>query len=106
MYQYDIYNVKLDGIGSEQTGVRPCIIVSNDMCNKFSPIITIIPLTTKVKNSYLKTHCTILSSLKPSIAMAEQIKTVDKKRIFEYINTLDSEEIKNLKNCIKIQLNL
>lgn len=106
MYQYDIYNVKLDGIGSEQTGVRPCIIVSNDMCNKFSPVVTIIPLTTKLKNSYLKTHCTILSSLKPSIAMAEQIKTIDKKRVFEYISSLNQNEIKNLKICIKIQLNL
>ena len=106
MYQYDIYLVKLEGMGSEQTGIRPCIIVSNNVCNKVSPVITVIPLTTKIKNTYLKTHCTIRSAPKLSIAMAEQIKVVDKKRVLEYINTLNETEIKNLKICIKIQLNL
>lgn len=102
---YDIYYANLDGVGSEQTGLRPCIIVSNDLNNLHSPTVTIIPVTSQCK-THIPTHCQINGLPKSSIAMAEQIRTIDKTRIVAYITTLRPKEIEDLKQCIKIQLTL
>lgn len=102
---YDIYYVNLDGIGSEQKGLRPCIIVSNNINNLHSPTVTVIPVTSQCK-TYIPTHCQINGLPKSSIAMAEQIRTIDKTRIVAYITTLRPKEIEDLKQCIKIQLTL
>ena len=102
---YEVYMVELDGIGSEQKGNRPAVIVSNDLNNIHSPTITIIPITSQTKNN-LPTHCFINGLPKPSYALAEQIRTIDKGRVDRYIKTLTSTEISELQQCIKIQLNL
>lgn len=102
---YEIYYANLDGIGSEQTGLRPCIIVSNNLNNLHSPTVTVIPVTSRCKN-HIPTHCKIKGLPKSSIAMAEQIRTIDKTRIVTYITTLKPKEIDELKQCIKIQLTL
>lgn len=81
----DIYYVDLGfGIDSEQKGCRPCIIVQNNTGNKFSSLITIIPLTSKIKR-LMPTHVVLsLESglLHESIALAEQLKSVSKRRLF------------------------
>ena len=81
----DIYYVDFgEKAGSEQGGVRPALVVSNNKANKHSPVVTVIPLSARVwKKKYLPTHVQIplkkSSGLnKPSMALAEQVETLDK----------------------------
>ncbi|MEG0898343.1 MAG: type II toxin-antitoxin system PemK/MazF family toxin [Oscillospiraceae bacterium] len=81
----DIYYANLDGtLGSEQGGIRPVLVVQNDIGNKFSPTLLVAPITSKNKTN-LKTHLFIdkeKSGLKcDSIAMMEQIRTIDRCRL-------------------------
>lgn len=64
---------------STQAGLRPCILVSNDKNNRHSPTINIIPITSRAKKK-MPTHCRVMCGTE-SVAMAEQIRTISKKRI-------------------------
>ncbi len=78
----------------EQGGVRPAIVVSNNKANANSPVVTVVPLTTKIwKKPYLPTHVQIPYSVsiglhKKSMALAEQVETVDKKKLQEKIGEI------------------
>jgi mRNA interferase MazF len=70
-----------EGIGSEQGGLRPVLIIQNDIGNKHSTTTIIAPLTTQVKTK-LPTHCNVmLPNGRKSIVLLEQIRIIDKKRI-------------------------
>ena len=89
----EIYLANLrDGVGSEQKGIRPVLIVQNDKGNKHSPTVTVLPITTKIHKSMgLPTHVIIdnLGGLnEKSAAMAEQIVTIDKCKLIEKMGTL------------------
>ncbi len=89
----EIYLADLgEGVGSEQKGVRPVLIVQNDKGNKYSPTVTVLPITTKIhKSKGLPTHVIIdkLGGLsEKSAAMAEQIVTIDKCKLMEKMGTL------------------
>lgn len=80
--------VQLEGKGSVQKGLRPSIVVSNDIGNKHSPVITIIPLTTHQGKKLLPTHVKIKKqdfkeggNFKDSVALVEQMRVVDKKSV-------------------------
>lgn len=105
IFQYNIIQCDLQGTGNIQIGLRPCIVVSNNICNEFSPTITVVPLTTRRKNNLI-THCDIFTAPQHSIALCEQISTINKSQIREKLGTLTMDEIQKVKNCIKIQLNL
>lgn len=90
--------------GNVQGGSRPVIIVSNDMANRFSNNLTIIPCTSQDKKD-LPTHIE-LEINGPSIALAEDIKTVSKERMGGYIGTCDEELINKIDNAMKIALGL
>ncbi len=87
----DIYWVKFHGIGSEQCGTKPAIIVQNDIGNKFSPTVKVVPLTSKSKTE-LPTHVNIVSGeygiTKDSIALCEQETICDKSMLGIYIGSL------------------
>lgn len=107
----DIYWAKLpeDTIGSLQSGVRPVIVVSNDMANEFSPVITVLPLTSKIKKKKLQTHVFVKGrGLKPSIILAEQIMSLNQNQLLTQICSLKSEYeiLKKIKKAIAVQLNL
>lgn len=91
--------------GSEQQAGRPGIVVSNDMCNQFSNTIEVVFLTTQPKTD-LPTHVTIRSSTKPSVALCEQINTIDKSRMGDYIATCTAEEMQNIDNALMISLGI
>lgn len=55
MKKFDVYYVELTGKGSEQTGLRPCVIIQNNIGNSFAPTTIVVPITTKLKKS-LPTH--------------------------------------------------
>lgn len=91
--------------GSVQNGLRPCIVISNDKANKFSPNIIAIPLTSRDKK-YLPTHHkiepTTTNGLKvPSTALAEQILTISKQCIRKIIGVVDDTQLENINNIIK-----
>ena len=91
------------GVGSEQIGKRPAVVVSNDKCNEFSHTITVVPLTSAVKKK-LPTHAVVRATSKTSIALAEQVFTVDKDRVGDYINHCTENEMEWIDKCLKIQL--
>lgn len=91
--------------GSEQKGGRPAIIVSNDACNEFSRVVEVVFLTTKEKVS-LPTHVVIRSARHVSTALCEQIDSVDKTRIGNYINCVSEREMKQLDKAMRVSLQL
>lgn len=108
----DIYYVDFgEKAGSEQGGVRPALVVSNNKANKHSPVVTVIPLSARVwKKKYLPTHVQIQlkksSGLnKPSMALAEQVETLDKTRLGERIGeVLDDMVMEQITVALQIQI--
>ena len=90
--------------GCEQDAVRPAVIVSNDKGNLHAPVVEVVFLTGQKKKP-LPTHTTILCKI-PSTALCEQITTVSKERITEYIRTCTDKEMQAIDRCIKISLGL
>ncbi|WP_242879414.1 type II toxin-antitoxin system PemK/MazF family toxin [Butyrivibrio sp. INlla16] len=108
----EIYLADLgEGVGSEQKGVRPVLIVQNNRGNKYSPTVTVVPITTKIhKSSGLPTHVILdgVGGLKEkSATIAEQIMTIDKTRLIEYMGELDEKFMrKYIDKTILVQLNI
>lgn len=94
----DVYFVNLGyGTGCEQGGKRPCVVVQNNIGNIYAPTVIVIPLTTKTKKK-LPTHCVVHNNqfTHETIAMAEQIRVVDKRRLYYYKCSLNEEDMKAL----------
>lgn len=93
----DIYYVDFgEGSGSKQGGFRPALIVSNNMANNNSPVVTVIPLTARTwKKRYLPTHVRIFGCglSRPSMALAEQVETVDKRNLRGKIGRVSDESV-------------
>ena len=108
----EIYLADLgEGVGSEQKGIRPVLIVQNNRGNKYSPTVTVLPITTKIhKSSGLPTHVIIdkKGGLKvKSATIAEQIVTIDKTRLIEYMGSLDERFMRdNIDRSILVQLSI
>ena len=94
-------------VGSEQGGIRPVIILQNNLGNIFSPTLIVAPLTSKYKKRNLPTHYLIedVEELKTtSLVLLEQIKTIDKRRITEYVGQASKDDIKNIEKELTISL--
>lgn len=91
--------------GCEQRAGRPAVIVSNDMCNEFSQVVEVVYLTTQPKKD-LPTHVFIRSSNCPSTVLCEQISSVSKDRIGEYIGKLTKLEQLAVDNALAISLGI
>lgn len=107
----DIFWAELgkDADGSLQAGGRPVLVVSNNKANEFSPVITIIPITSKMGKANLPTHVLIKECglERPSIALAEQITSINKDRLGRKIGTIQQTVYVGLvKRAIGIQLSL
>ena len=89
MYYADLSPV----IGSEQGGVRPVLIIQNDIGNKYSPTVIAAAITSQTTKNRLPTHININSSeyglVKDSVILTEQIRTIDKSRLKEKIGQID-----------------
>ena len=107
----DIILVNLEPVkGSEQGGIRPCLIIQNNDGNKYSPLTIIAPLTSKIFNKEFPTNVFIpreYSCLeRDSNILLNQIKTIDKKRIIKKLGSLDLHLMKKVDLAIKISLDL
>ena len=105
----DVYFVRLElGIGSEQNGTRPAVILQNDVGNAHSPTLIVATLTSKTEKKVSQpTHCLVEpEKLEPSIVQAEQIFTIDKGRIRNFAGHLTPEEMSRVDDAVKISLAL
>ncbi len=105
----DIYLADLGKpIGSQQGGVRPVVILQNDIGNYFSPTITIVPLTTKFnKKEEQPTHFKLRSAKGlryPSMVLGEQVGTYDKSCILRYLGKVSRGQMRGIDRAVKNQL--
>ena len=99
------------GNGSVQGGTRPAVVISNDKGNKFSPVLIVVPLTSRMDKKYMPTHHTIEPSTinglsKTSIALAEQIITVGKDMVRNIVGTLEEIDINFINRKVMTSLAL
>ncbi len=103
------------GNTSVQEGCRPVIIVSNDGCNHHSDTICVLPMTSKLKKSYLPSHVEIGQDdlqrrntgriFEPSMALAEQITTISKTSLRSYLGIVEAgEKMREINNAVRVQL--
>lgn len=107
----DIFYADLSPVvGSEQGGIRPVLIVQNDIGNKFSPTVIIAAITSQINKAKLPTHIEISASdfglAKDSVILLEQVRTIDKKRLREKIGKLNDSLISNVNEALKISLGI
>ena len=107
----DVYWVELgQGNGSIQGGLRPCVITTNDMANKFSPVIHVAPITSKMSKKNLPTHVDIKQGEgglpKDSCILLEQNMPVNKSQLKSYVGTLSSEVGKKINKALIIQMGI
>ena len=93
-------------IGSEQGGIRPVLVIQNDVGNKFSPTVICAAITSRINKAKLPTHVEIDANeyelVRNSVILLEQIRTIDKKRLKEKICHLDPELMKEVDKALKI----
>lgn len=107
----DMYYADLGrGIGSEQEGYRPVVIIQNNVGNKYSPTVIIASISSKVgAKAKLPTHCYIHAEdglELPSIILLEQLRTIDKRRLAAYIGRLDERHVCGLNHALAISVGL
>ena len=97
-------------VGSEQGGVRPVLIIQNDIGNKYSPTVIVAAITSQINKAKLPTHIEISAHEyglnKYSVILLEQIRTIDKKRLREKIGCLDKNMMLKVDNSLQISLGL
>lgn len=95
-------------IGSEQGGIRPVLILQNDVGNKFSPTVIAAATTSRLTKAKLPTHIALEKEKfclpKDSIVLLEQIRTLDKSRLLDYIGELPSETMNQVNTALLISL--
>lgn len=105
----DVYYADLSPvIGSEQSGIRPVLIVQNDVGNKHSPTTIAVAITSRKNKLNIPTHVEIKAkdAMVESIILTEQIRTIDKARLGRYICTLSENQMKNVDRALHISLDL
>ncbi len=107
----DIYYADLSPvIGSEQGGVRPVLIVQNDVGNKFSPTVIAAAITSQRYKTNLPTHIRVDAQgcglSKDSIVLLEQVRTIDKKRLKEKMGNLDEPDMERVNRALSVSLGI
>jgi mRNA interferase MazF len=97
-------------IGSEQGGVRPILVIQNDVGNRHSPTIICAAITSKMNKAKLPTHIEVDAKkyhlVKNSVVLLEQIRTIDKQRLKEFICHVDKKLMLQVEEALKISLEL
>ena len=98
-------------VGSEQGGIRPVLVIQNNMGNKYSPTVIVSAITSQMNKNRLPTHIELDSEefgLKSdSVVLAEQIRTIDKSRLKEKIGHIDNDYIMNrIDNALGVSFGL
>lgn len=106
----DIYYADLSPVvGSEQGGVRPVLIVQNDIGNKYSPTVIAAAITSQTGKARLPTHIAVQTDgglAKNSVILLEQIRTIDKRRLKEKMGHLDDRTMKQVNEALYVSFGL
>ena len=107
----DIYYADMEPhIGSEQGGIRPVLIIQNDVGNKHSPTVICAAITSKMNKAKLPTHIELNARLydmdKDSVVLLEQLRTIDKKRLKDKVCHLDGDIMRRVNRALKVSLEL
>ena len=107
----DIYYADLSPVvGSEQGGIRPVLIVQNDVGNRYSPTVIAAAITSQKEKSKLPTHIEIYSHdcglSRDSVVLLEQIRTIDKKRLKEKMGRLDDSSMGQVNHALSVSFGL
>jgi mRNA interferase MazF len=107
----DIYYADLSPVvGSEQGGLRPVLIIQNDVGNRYSPTVIAAAITSRMGKNRLPTHIDIhadrVGLAKDSVVLLEQIRTLDKRRLKEKMGHLDEGMMRNVNSAIAVSFGL
>lgn len=107
----EIYYADLSPVvGSEQGGIRPVLIVQNDIGNKHSPTVIAAAITSRTEKSSLPTHISVQASscglAKDSVVLLEQVRTLDKRRLKERMGELDDTSMAQVNTALSTSLGL
>ncbi len=107
----EIYYADLSPVvGSEQGGIRPVLIVQNDVGNKHSPTVIAAAITSKQEKSKLPTHISVQATscglAKDSVVLLEQVRTLDKRRLKERMGELDQGSMAQVNDALQVSLGL
>ena len=107
----EIYYADLSPVvGSEQGGVRPVLIVQNDIGNKYSPTVIVTAITSKINKAKLPTHIELSADMfglqKDSVILLEQIRTLDKQRLKERMGNLPENDMDRIDKALSVSFGL
>ncbi|MBB6695883.1 type II toxin-antitoxin system PemK/MazF family toxin [Cohnella xylanilytica] len=97
-------------VGSEQGGVRPVLVIQNDIGNRFSPTVIVAAITAQIQKAKLPTHVEIEAKThgldRDSVVLLEQIRTIDKQRLTDKITHLEEEMMRKVDDALLISVGL
>jgi mRNA interferase MazF len=97
-------------VGSEQGGVRPVLVIQNDIGNRFSPTVIVAAITAQIQKAKLPTHVEIDAEVhgfdRDSVILLEQVRTIDKQRLTDKITHLDEEMMNKVDDALQVSLGL
>lgn len=107
----EIYYAQLNPVvGSEQGGIRPVLVIQNDVGNQYSPTTIVVAITSQIDKAKLPTHVEVSAGKtgleKDSVILAEQIRTIDKSRLKQKVAMLDETTMQKVDRAIEISLGL
>ena len=111
IFRGDIYYADLSPVvGSEQGGVRPVLVIQNNVGNKFSPTVIIAAITSQLSKAKLPTHIELnkdrFNLIKDSVVLLEQIRTLDKKRLKDKVSSIDELKMHQVDVAMMISLGI
>lgn len=107
----DIYYADLSPVvGSEQGGMRPVLIVQNNVGNHYSPTVIVAAITTKIQKGKMPTHVEVKANEsgleKDSVVLLEQVRTIDKQRLRDKVTQLSAQEMELVDEALAISVGL
>src|SRR5699024_18203 len=97
-------------VGSEQGGVRPVLVIQNNIGNRFSPTVIVAAITAQIEKAKLPTHVEIKAEKygfeRDSVILLEQIRTIDKQRLTDKITKLDEQMMDKINHALEISLGM
>lgn len=107
MKKYEIYYCDLSPVvGSEQGGYRPCVIIQNDVGNRYSPTIIVAACTTSKTKSRVPTHFFTKVNNIDNVVLCEQLRTIDKSRVKNYVGEIPENEREIFDKKLMVSLGL
>ena len=107
----EIFFAELNPVqGSEQGGIRPVLVVQNDVGNSHSPTTIILPITSRLTKAKLPTHVELSKTesglARDSVVLAEQIRTIDKQRLQQKVSSLDDAAMNKINQAMGISMGI